>query len=179
MTRYLITAILAATFTCASCKKRPPTLSKAPPKPQTNEQTAIPLAPDSLRDIGWDTAGLVNVWVTALKQVETEESADDATEALKKVSEQFDYLIERAEKLPKVTPEEFKQLDSQIDVMLSSSASGLERETQRIYLLPDEIRQRIIPASENLMKKFQTMSRSIHDTQTTTPQPSDDTDEGS
>jgi hypothetical protein len=145
-----------------SCEKRKPSVTKKPAG-----SAAVP--PDSLISVGGETAGLVKMWVLALSVVETEESAATAATRLDIISAQFDGLVERAEKLPKLDPAEFKRIDREVEVLLSQAASGLESERKRIFVLPAEIKDKVLPAHQQLLEKFRAMGRAIRDTRATEP----------
>ena len=159
--RLLAITLIIATL-CGSCKKRQASVKRAPAEP-ANEEQAEPAKPDSLADIGTETAVLVRIWAVILERVETEEDTARALEELEKLSEQFDYLLERAENVPPLSPAEFKRLDDQVDPLIRQAASGLDSHTQRIFLLPEEIKGKVLPANQKVMEKFRNMSRAIRD----------------
>ena len=154
--RPLIIAILAAAIPLAGCKKKLPTATKKPPG---TEEPAKP--EDSVDLIGMEAAGLVKIWVLALSVVETDESAATTAKGLTTIEEQFDYLVQRAERLPRLSPEEFKRIDDMVDSLLTEAASGLEVERKRIFLLPPSVKDQILPLHEQLLGKFRDMSRAI------------------
>lgn len=156
----VITLALFATL-CASCKKRPATVQRPPGEAATDEPQDQP-PPDSLQVIGAETAVLVGLWVKVLEQVKTEADVDEALKRLERISEQFGPLQERAEKLPALDPVELKKVDEQVEPLIRNAASGLEAETQRIFLLPDPIKSKVLPAHQQLMSKFRDMSRAIN-----------------
>ena len=154
--RPIILAILAAAIPLAGCKKQPPTATTKPPG---TEEPGKPS--DSLEQVGSDAASLVKLWVLALSGVETDESAATTAKSLSKIEDQFDYLVERAEQLPKLSPAEFKRVDDSVDAMLNGAASGLEAERKRIFLLPPSVKDQILPIHERLLSQFRNMSRTI------------------
>ena len=155
--------ILATSFLFGSCEKRKPS---APTKEGVDaEETTPPAPPDSLGAIGLETTGLVKLWVLALSVVETEESAETAAKRLQIVSDQLDALLDRAKKLPKVSAAEFGRLDREIEILLSEAAAGLEPERKRIFVLPPEIKDKILPVHQELLEKFRSVSRAIRDSQ--------------
>ena len=115
-----------------------------------------------------ETAGLVKIWVEILKQANTEEDVAPTTERLDKLSDQFDYLLQRAEKLPPLSQTEFKRIDAKIDPLIRQAASGLESEAQRIFLLPEPIKGEVLAANKELREKFRNMSRAIQNSQSET-----------
>ena len=148
--------LLAVALGCGACSKRKPSVSKKPPGSESEERE-----PDTLRRIGLETVGTVKIWVLALSTVETEEDADAAVKQLGVISGYFDALLERAQQLPKVSAEEYKRVDDEVDSLLGEASSGLEPETQRIFLLPDSIKSKVLPANEKVIEKFREMSRAM------------------
>lgn len=149
-------AIVAAAIPLTGCKKQLPTATTKPPGTEEPGKPA-----DSLEQIGIDAASLVKLWVLALSGVESDESAATTAKSLSKIEDQFDYLAERAEQLPKLSPEEFKRIDDSVDAMLNGAASGLEAERKRIFLLPPSVKDQILPIHERLLSQFRSMSRTI------------------
>jgi len=155
----LVLLILAAAVPLAGCKKKKPTATKKPPGDEAVAESEKPV--DSVDLIGMEAVGLVKIWTLALSVVETDESAATTAKGLTNVEEQFDYLVERAEKLPPLSPEEFKRVDYAVDALLTEAASGLEVERKRIFLLPPSVKEQILPTHDRLLKKFRSMSRAI------------------
>lgn len=148
----ILSIALAAALLCGACKDSPNT----PAKPAAAEPP-----PDSLSNVGEDTAALIKLWTTILELVETEDSAKIANTRLVKAGEQFDALLERAKKLPVPSATERKRIDAQVDAKISKAASGLERQRKRIFILPDEIKRHVLPAHDQLVEKFREMTRAI------------------
>jgi hypothetical protein len=153
-----LSLLLLATFLLtASCEKRKPSVAARPPG------TGEAVQPDSLGRIGAEAAELVGLWVLTLSVVETEESAATAAKRLDILGGQFDALVSRSMELPKLDPAEFKRIDDEIEGLLGGAASGLESQRKRIFVLPPEIKDHVLPAHQQLLEKFRAMSRAIRD----------------
>ena len=63
--------------------------------------------------------------------------------------------------LPQPSDAEIKAVDAETERYIEAAASGLEKERQRIFILPEEISSQILPIHEQLSDKFRTMSRAI------------------
>ena len=173
--RALIIVLLAAVAPLAGCKKKKPTATKKPPG--TEAAAEQEKQEDSVDLIGLEAAGLVKIWTLALSIVETDESAATTAKGLANVEEQFDFLVERAEKLPPLSPGEFKRVDEKVDSLLTEAAAGLEVERKRIFLLPPSIKDQILPTHDRLLGKFRSMSRAISEISLQPDQPTESPDE--
>ncbi|MGI9242731.1 MAG: hypothetical protein ACR2RV_18180 [Verrucomicrobiales bacterium] len=170
--RPLIIVLLAAVSPLAGCKKKKPTATKKPPG--TEAAAEQEKQEDSVDLIGLEAAGLVKIWTLGLSIVETEESAATTAKRLANVEEQFDFLVERARRLPPLSPEEFKRVDEKVDSLLTEAAAGLEIERKRLFLLPPSIKDQILPTHDRLLGKFRSMSRAISETAREQPQAPDE-----
>ena len=152
---YRISILLLATLSLTiGCKKKQPSTQEKPDEVEFR-------VPDSLEEIGTTIADHIAIWVFTLSYIETEEDAATASKRLDIIADQFELLSDRAKELPKISDEQFKLIDRQIDHAISDVSGGLERERRRIFLLPDSVKSKILPAHENLVKKFRATSRAI------------------
>ncbi|MFT4547135.1 MAG: hypothetical protein ACI8XO_003164 [Verrucomicrobiales bacterium] len=148
--------LLSAAFLASACDKKSP--EKSPATGGSSEEQRIP---ENLAEIGTTVAALVETWSLTLSQVQTEDDVAAAKERLGLIASQFDALAARAKELPPVSDAGLKAVDRETDALIGKVAGGLEIERRRIFLLPDTIKAEVMPAHENLLKKFRATSRAI------------------
>jgi len=155
-TRNTFLALGAAAFAILVCacgdevepeKKKPENTAEAPS--------------DSLDRVGDEAARTIGTWVSVLASVQTESSAAAAKQQLASIAEQFDALAERAAVLPKISRGDYQRIDKRMDSLVLSASNGLEHHRARIFSMPAEIREQVLPANDDVLESFRAMGRTI------------------